>query len=98
PPRPSLVPYTTLFRSVDLLPRLAGLLARLSGALAALFLLEPAFFYILVPAGCVVLVLTVSLRKILKRMHKRIQEAGAAVLAFVRSEEHTSELQSRFDL
>lgn len=68
---------------VDLLPRLAGLLARLSGALAALFLLEPAFFYILVPAGCVVLVLTVSLRKILKRMHKRIQEAGAAVLAFV---------------
>ncbi|HIZ41254.1 MAG TPA: ABC transporter ATP-binding protein, partial [Candidatus Gemmiger excrementigallinarum] len=68
---------------VDLLPRLAGLLARLSGALAALFLLEPTFVYILVPAGCVVLVLTVSLRKILKRMHKRIQEAGAAVLAFV---------------
>ena len=34
-------------------------------------------------AGRIVLVLTVSLRKILKRMHKRIQEAGAAVLAFV---------------
>ena len=68
---------------VDLLPRLAGLLARLGGALAALFLLQPAFFYILVPAGCAVLLLTVSLRKILKRMHKRIQEAGAAVLAFV---------------
>ena len=68
---------------VDLLPRLAGLLARLGGALAALFLLQPAFVYILVPAGCAVLLLTVSLRKILKRMHKQIQEAGAAVLAFV---------------
>ena len=68
---------------VDLLPRLAGLLARLSGALAALFLLQPAFFYILVPAGCAVLLLTVSLRRILKRMHKQIQEAGAAFLAFV---------------
>src|SRR5699024_11010440 len=68
---------------VDLLPRLAGLLARLGGALAALFRLQPAFVYILVPAGCAVLLLTVSLRKILKRMHKQIQEAGAAVLAFV---------------
>ena len=81
---------------VDLLPRLAGLLARLSGALAALFLLEPAFFYILMPAGCVVLVLTVSLRKILKRMHKRIQEAGAAVLAFVQERLESMMIVNRF--
>lgn len=68
---------------VDLLPRLTGLLARLGGALAAMYLLQPAFFYILVPAGCAVLVLTVSLRRILKQMHKQIQEAGASVLAFI---------------
>lgn len=67
---------------VDLLPRLTGLLARLSGALAALFLLQPMFFCILVPAGCAVLLLTVSLRRVLKRMHKQIQETGAEVLAF----------------
>ena len=67
----------------DLLPRLAGLLARLSGALAALFLLQPAFFYILLPAGCLVLALTVSLRQILKRLHKQIQSAAAGVLAFL---------------
>lgn len=68
---------------MDILPDLGGMLARLAGALAALFLLEPAFFYVLVPVGALMLLLTASLRKILKRLHKKIQEANGAVLSFL---------------
>lgn len=68
---------------VDILPNLGGMLARLIGALMALLILQPAFFYILVPAGIVMSVLTASLRKELKRLHKKIQEANGAVLSFL---------------
>lgn len=56
---------------IDILPDLGGMLARLAGAMAALFFLEPAFFYVLVPLGILMLLLTASLRKVLKRLHKR---------------------------
>ncbi len=68
---------------VDILPSLGGMLARLIGALAALFVLEPAFFYILIPAGLLMILVTASLRKTLKRLHKQIQEANGEVLSFL---------------
>ena len=68
---------------MDILPSLGGMLARLIGALAALFILEPAFFYILIPAGLLMILVTASLRTILKRLHKQIQEANGAVLSFL---------------
>lgn len=68
---------------VDILPNLGGMLARLIGALMALLILQPAFFYILVPAGIVMSMLTVSLRKELKCLHKKIQEANGTVLSFL---------------
>ena len=68
---------------MDILPNLGGMMARLTGALAALLLLQPAFFYILVPTGIVMILLTASLRKVLKRLHKKIQEANASVLSFL---------------
>ena len=68
---------------IDILPDLGGMLARLAGAMAALFFLEPAFFYVLVPLGILMLLLTASLRKVLKRLHKKIQEANGAVLSFL---------------
>lgn len=67
---------------VSILPSLGGMVARLTGALAALLFLQPAFFYILVPAGLAMALLTLSLRKIMKRLHKGIQEAGGRVLSF----------------
>ena len=69
--------------AIDILPDLGGMLARLAGAMAALFFLEPAFFYVLVPLGILMLLLTASLRKVLKRLHKKIQEANGAVLSFL---------------
>ena len=68
---------------LDILPGLANMLARLAGALAALFALEPAFFFILAPVGLLVAGITFGLRRVLKRLHKRIQEAGGEVLAYV---------------
>src|SRR5699024_11958278 len=56
PPRPTLFPYTTLFRSVDLQSALGG-----------------------------------------DGVGGEVRQAGAG-LPYFRSEEHTSELQSRFDL
>ena len=48
----------------------------------ALFALEPAFVFILVPAGLLVVGITAALRKVLKRMHKRVQEANSAAWSF----------------
>ena len=66
----------------DILPAVSGMLARLSGALVALYVLEPAFCYVLVPFGLLLLLVTASFRKILKSLHKKIQEANGVVLAF----------------
>ena len=66
----------------DLLPAVSGMLARLFGALTALYVLEPAFCYVLVPFGLLLLLVTAFFRRILKSLHKKIQEANGAVLAF----------------
>ena len=66
----------------DILPSLVGMLAKLVGALSALFFLEPTFFFFLLPLGVLLLLVTVFFRKILKNLHKKIQEANGAVLSF----------------
>ena len=68
---------------VELIPGLTGLLIRLFGALATIFLLEPVFMAILIPGGALILLLTYCFRKVLKRMHKRIQEADGALRVFL---------------
>lgn len=67
---------------LTIFPGLAGMVVRLVGAMTALFFLTPAFFYILIPMGIFLLVITASFRNILKHLHKKIQEANGAVLAF----------------
>lgn len=68
---------------MEIFPGLAGMLARLAGALAAIFLLEPAFLLILIPGGLVIFLFSSLFRKVLRRLHKRIQEANGEVLAFL---------------
>lgn len=67
---------------LNIFPGMAGILARLLGSLAALFYILPEFVYIFVPAGFLVLILTAFLRKTLKRLHKKIQEANGLVVSF----------------
>src|SRR2546421_8751271 len=81
PPRSTLFPYTTLFRSMQIV----------LGALAALILLDG-----LAPSVRYIYAKTKSPFSI----HHYAQEevAVSRFLKYVRSEEHTSELQSRSDL
>ena len=62
---------------------LIGMLVRLFGALAAILWLEPRFFWVLVPGGAAMLALTYGFRKILKRLHKNIQEADGTLRVFL---------------
>lgn len=68
---------------IGIFPSVVGMLVRMLGALAALFYLEPAFFYILVPVGLLLLFVTSLFRNILKKLHKRIQEAHGTVVSFL---------------
>ena len=67
----------------QIVPGLIGMLVRLFGALAAILWLEPRFFWVLVPGGAAMLALTYGFRKILKRLHKNIQEADGALRVFL---------------
>ena len=67
----------------QIVPGLIGMLVRLFGALAAILWLEPRFFWVLVPGGVAMLALTYGFRKILKRLHKNIQEADGTLRVFL---------------
>ena len=67
----------------QIVPGLIGMLVRLVGALAAILWLEPRFLYILLPGGAAMLLLTYGFRKILKQLHKNIQETDGALRVFL---------------
>ena len=73
-----------------LLPNLVGMAVRLIGALAAIIALEPIFAAVLIPGGLLLMLLTYSFRKVLKTLHKRIQEADGRVRIFM--QEHLGSL------
>lgn len=68
---------------IEICPGISGIFSRLIGALAALFFLNPLFFIIFILAGILVTLSISLLRKILKHLHKEIQEANSAVLSFL---------------
>lgn len=68
---------------LEIVPGLTGMVIRLAGALIAICMLEPLFASILIPGGFLILLLTYGFRKILKRLHKQIQEADGAVRVFL---------------
>lgn len=59
----------------QILPGTAGMIVKLAGAMIMLLILEPLFGIILIPGGLLLLVLTYGFRKILKQLHKEVQEA-----------------------
>ncbi len=67
----------------QIVPGLIGMLVRLLGAVTAILWLEPRFLYILLPGGAAMLLLTYAFRKILKRLHKKIQETDGALRVFL---------------
>lgn len=67
----------------QIVPGMISMLVRLIGALIAILWLEPRFFYILIPGGIAMILLTYGFRKILKHLHKNIQEADGALRVFL---------------
>ena len=68
---------------VDILPGIAGMLVKMCGALIMILALEQKFAYILVPGGAALLLLTYAFRKVLKRLHKSIQEKDGILRVFL---------------
>lgn len=67
----------------DILPNLAGMLIRLTGALSAILFLEPNFLYFLLPGGIALVFLTYSFRRVLKKLHRNIQETDGVLRTFL---------------
>lgn len=67
---------------VEILPGFAGMLVKFISALAMIIALEPRFAFILIPGGFVFLLMTFLFRKVLKRLHKKVQEADGRLRIF----------------
>lgn len=68
---------------LGILPGLTNMVIRMTGALIVISFLEPMFVAILIPVGMVILLFTFGFRRVLKRLHKQIQEADGAVRVFL---------------
>lgn len=64
---------------VQILPGLSGMAVRLFSAVVFLIVIEPRFAYILIPGGLVLMIFSTAFRKVLKQMHKNIQESDGKV-------------------
>lgn len=68
---------------VQIVPGLLGMVVRLCGAATMILMLEPLFGILLIVGGMLLLLLTYGFRRILKSLHKQVQEADGRVRAFL---------------
>ena len=68
---------------VEILPGLAGMIVKLISALVMIIALDRRFAAMIVPCGVVLLVLTYSFRKVLKKLHKNVQEQDGKLRIFL---------------
>ena len=75
---------------VEILPGLVGTVVRLISAIIMVIALDSMFAVILIPGGVALCVLTYAFRKVLKRLHKNIQETDGRLRIFL--QEHIGSL------
>ena len=68
---------------VEIIPGLAGMVVKLISAVAMILVLQPVFAAILIPGGLLMIFFTWLFRRVLKRMHKNIQEADGRLRVFL---------------
>lgn len=68
---------------VDILPGLFGMAVKLMSALVMIIVIEPKFAAILIPGGMILAFTTVLFRKVMKRLHKNVQESDGKVRIFL---------------
>lgn len=59
----------------QIIPGVSGMLVKMFGAMAMILILVPAFGLVLIPGGILLITLTYAFRKVLKKLHKKVQEA-----------------------
>lgn len=67
----------------QILPGVVSMAVKMIGAMAAILYLEPVFVYILIPGGLLLIFFTYHFRKVLKRLHKQVQEANGRLRVFL---------------
>ena len=68
---------------VDIVPGLVGMAVRLISALVMIIAIEPRFAAILLPAAVILALTTMLFRKVMKRLHKNVQESDGKVRIFL---------------
>ena len=67
----------------DIIPGLVGMTVKLVSALVMIIMMEPLFAAILIPGGIVLALLTMLFRKVMKRLHKNVQESDGRLRIFL---------------
>ena len=67
----------------DILPGLLGMMIRLVGSLVLILYLQPGLAVIMIPGGILFVIITVVLRRPLKRFHKDVQEKDGKVRMYL---------------
>lgn len=67
----------------DILPGLFGMMIRLVGSLVLILYLQPGLAVIMIPGGILFVIITVVLRRPLKRFHKDVQEKDGKVRMYL---------------
>lgn len=75
---------------VDIFPGLVGMAVKMIGAFTMLVVIEPKFVFLIVPCGLALIVLTYLFRRVLKKLHKSIQEKDGNLRIFL--QEHLGSL------
>ena len=69
--------------SVEILPGLAGMIVKMVSAMAMMIVLDYRFALVLIPTGIVLFFATYGFRKVLKRLHKNIQERDGKLRVYL---------------
>ena len=67
----------------EIIPGIAGMAVKMVGAVIMIIILQPMFACILLPGGAVIIFFTYAFRKILKRLHKNVQEKDGSLRIFL---------------
>lgn len=67
----------------EIIPGLVGMAVRLVSALVMIIAIEPLFAAILIPGGGMLALFTMLFRKIMKRLHKKVQESDGKLRVFL---------------
>ncbi len=68
---------------IEIVPGLTGMVVKLVSALVMILVLEPRFAVVFIPGGAILVLCTWLFRRVLKRLHKNVQESDGRLRVFL---------------